>query len=385
MNHLIKIAITGSTLLLVFLIFANPNKVNVKANRWFGFFILGIFLVTLDFTLKIVGLEIKNTFVSQILNFPGFVLAPVFYLSVCHFINPDRNWQKKDILHFSFGIVSLIILISAICNAVFFPNYRFTYFSPVFATLFVLLFSIQLITYGILSYRILILHQKNIRLFSSNVKSIDLKWLEHIVLGIVFLLIFWAIDILLGLSTESFSYINVLLFFGIYFIAFHSLSQKEIFPFTSIQKNEIIELIEETKLESITKKKLITDEKLEELKVDLLVLMQTEKPFLDCELSLIKLAAQLDTSPHILSYTINTGFNENFYQFINRYRIEEAKKLLIDPNMSHFNLIGIGFEVGFNSKTVFNTTFKKTTTKTPSEFKKQQLAINQNGKMHSDS
>ncbi|WP_268845918.1 AraC family transcriptional regulator [Flavobacterium aestivum] len=385
MNHFIEILITGSTLLLTFLIFGNPNNVNIKANRWFGFFILSIFLITLDFTLKIVDLEIKNTFASQILNFPSFVLAPIFYLSVCHFINPDRKWRKRDFLHFSFGIVSLIILITVVCNVVYFPDYKFIYFSPFLATLFVVLFAIQLIAYGILSYRILNKHQKNIRLFSSNIENIDLKWLEHIVIGIVFLLLFWALDILLGLSTKSFSYINVLLFFGIHFIAYHSLSQKEVFPFTPIQKHEIIELIEETKSESNTKKKLITDEKLEELKIDLLILMQVEKPFLDCELSLIKLASQLNTSPHILSYTINTGFNENFYQFINRYRIEEAKKLLVDSNMNHFNLVGIGFEVGFNSKTVFNTTFKKITNITPSEFKKQQLTINQNTKMHSDS
>jgi AraC-like DNA-binding protein len=385
MNHFIEILITGSTLLLAFLIFGNPNKVNKKANRWLGFFILSIFLITLDFTLKVVGLEIKNTFASQILNFPSFILAPVFYLSVCHFISPDRKWRKRDFLHFSFGIVSSIILIAVICNAVYFPDYKFIYFSPFLATLFVVLFAIQLIAYGILSYRILNKHQKNIRLFSSNTENIDLKWLEHIVIGIVFLLLFWALDILLGLSTKGFSYINVLLLFGIHFIAYYSLSQKEIFPFNPIQKSEIIELLEETKLESSTKKKLITDEKLEELKIDLLILMQTEKPFLDCELSLIKLASQLDTSPHILSYAINTGFNENFYQFINRYRIEEAKKLLVDSNMDHFNLVGIGFEVGFNSKTVFNTTFKKTTNITPSEFKKQQLIINQNIKMHSDS
>ena len=81
----------------------------------------------------------------------------------------------------------------------------------------------------------------------------------------------------------------------------------------------------------------------------------------------------MNLSTHLLSYTINTGFDENFYQFINRYRIDEAKKMVLDPQMGHLNLVGIAFAVGFNSKTAFNTAFKKATGQTPSEFKKSTL------------
>ena len=101
--------------------------------------------------------------------------------------------------------------------------------------------------------------------------------------------------------------------------------------------------------------------------------MDNKKPFLDPELSLFKLASQLDISSHLLSYVINNGCDENFHQFINRYRIEEAKKMIQDSGMQHLSLMGIAFEVGFNSKTVFNTTFKKSTNQTPSEFKKSNL------------
>ena len=117
-------------------------------------------------------------------------------------------------------------------------------------------------------------------------------------------------------------------------------------------------------------KKLISDDELREMKSILIQVMDNKKPFLDTELSLFKLASQLDISSHLLSYIINNGCNENFYQFINRYRIEEAKKMIQDPKMEHLSLMGIAFEVGFNSKTVFNTTFKKITNQTPSEFKK---------------
>ena len=99
--------------------------------------------------------------------------------------------------------------------------------------------------------------------------------------------------------------------------------------------------------------------------------MDADKPFLDSELTLMKLATKLNSTPHQLSYIINTGFNENFYQFVNRYRVEEAKKIILDPKMDHLSFVGIGFEVGFNSKSVFNTMFKKISGYTPSEYKRE--------------
>ena len=66
----------------------------------------------------------------------------------------------------------------------------------------------------------------------------------------------------------------------------------------------------------------------------------------------------------------NNGFNQNFYGFINKFRVEKSKKLLADKELDKYSIIGIAFESGFNSKTSFNTTFKKLTGQTPSEFKR---------------
>lgn len=103
-------------------------------------------------------------------------------------------------------------------------------------------------------------------------------------------------------------------------------------------------------------------------------LLEKEKPHLNCEISLVQLANSLFIKPHILSYVINEGFNENFNQLINRYRIEEAKKLIIDPTMNRLSISGIGYEVGFNSKSVFNHTFKKNTGLTPIQFKSENFS-----------
>ncbi|MDT4895889.1 MAG: hypothetical protein QOH25_966 [Acidobacteriota bacterium] len=98
--------------------------------------------------------------------------------------------------------------------------------------------------------------------------------------------------------------------------------------------------------------------------------MEKEKLYLDSELTLQKLAQRLSIHPHHLSQIINERLNQNFFDFINSYRVEEAKKRLIDPSEKHFSIIAIAGEVGFNSKSAFNSVFKKYVNMTPSEWRK---------------
>jgi AraC-like DNA-binding protein len=101
----------------------------------------------------------------------------------------------------------------------------------------------------------------------------------------------------------------------------------------------------------------------------LLDLMEKERPYTDGDLTLQKLAKTLAISPHHLSQMINEQLNQNFFDFINLYRIEEAKRMLVDPTRKHYSILAISEEVGFNSKSAFNAAFKKHTHMTPSEFR----------------
>ncbi len=102
----------------------------------------------------------------------------------------------------------------------------------------------------------------------------------------------------------------------------------------------------------------------------LLETMEKEKLYLDSDLTLQKLARRLSIHPHHLSQIINERLNQNYFDFINSYRIEEAKKRLIDPSEKHFSILAIAGEVGFNSKSAFNSVFKKYVNMTPSEWRK---------------
>lgn len=100
--------------------------------------------------------------------------------------------------------------------------------------------------------------------------------------------------------------------------------------------------------------------------------METERPYLNPSLTLRSLAEQVDIHPNQLSWLLNDFIGKNFNEFINNERIEYFKQLVIDPDNSHISLIGLAYESGFNSKTVFNTAFKKEVGMTPKAFLKSQ-------------
>jgi len=95
--------------------------------------------------------------------------------------------------------------------------------------------------------------------------------------------------------------------------------------------------------------------------------METAHPYLAPELTLGELATQLRTNTSTLSRVINAGFGQNFNEFINTYRVQEAERKLNDPQFAHYTLLAVALESGFNSKSTFNRVFKKLRGVTPSQ------------------
>ena len=99
--------------------------------------------------------------------------------------------------------------------------------------------------------------------------------------------------------------------------------------------------------------------------------LNKQESYLDSNLSLRSLAEELDIHPNQLSWLLNESLGKNFNEFINHYRIENFKTLSKDPKNSNVTIMGLAYDSGFNSKTVFNTYFKKETGLTPKQFLKQ--------------
>jgi AraC-like DNA-binding protein len=112
----------------------------------------------------------------------------------------------------------------------------------------------------------------------------------------------------------------------------------------------------------------VFDDSIERYKESLLASIQGKKLYLNPNLTLNDLATSMKIPAHSLSKIINDGFGKNFFDFVNYYRIEEFKERVNDNRYQHYTLLGIAFDVGFNSKTAFNRSFKKIMNQTPSEF-----------------
>lgn len=95
-----------------------------------------------------------------------------------------------------------------------------------------------------------------------------------------------------------------------------------------------------------------------------------DRRFLDSTIALDQLADEMGLSKSHLSRIINSELGIGFNDYLNSLRVEEAKSHLLNPDFNHYTLLAIGLEAGFNSKTTFNTAFKKLTSMTPSEFRK---------------
>ena len=101
--------------------------------------------------------------------------------------------------------------------------------------------------------------------------------------------------------------------------------------------------------------------------------ISNNKPYLDPDLSLRGLAGQIDIHPNYLSWILNQSIGKNFNEFINQFRIEAFKSIAVEHGNEKLTIEGMAYESGFNSKTVFNTYFKKETGLTPTQYLKQQV------------
>ena len=119
------------------------------------------------------------------------------------------------------------------------------------------------------------------------------------------------------------------------------------------------------------KKALFSKEEMLAYRDQLKQLMEEETPYLDSGLTLRSLAEQMGLTANQLSQLLNKGFDQNFSEFINSYRLEAFKTKAADPAQQHLTILALAYDSGFNSKTAFNTFFKKAMGKTPSAYWKE--------------
>ena len=204
----------------------------------------------------------------------------------------------------------------------------------------------------------------------ASIEEVDLTWLRILVIGFSFIR-FIAILIALSLIF-SFQLHITIDFEALGLIAnFSTMALIGFLIFFSLGFSNIFSGIEQESLQSNSKETLDPA-----LKNTLLTHMKEKQPFLDHLLTLDVLARQIALPSRTLSQLINREFSLNFYEFINGYRIEESKRLLVDASSPKISVIEVMDRSGFNSKATFNTFFKKLTGLTPTQFRRENKKVN---------
>lgn len=116
----------------------------------------------------------------------------------------------------------------------------------------------------------------------------------------------------------------------------------------------------------------VVDAELIPLKERLHRVMQQQRPYLEPKLKLAALAEIAEITPHLLSRVINEGYQQNFADFVNQYRVQAFIALARRAEYRNYTMLALAYEAGFNSKTTFNTAFKKVTGNTPGAYLKEQ-------------
>jgi AraC-like DNA-binding protein len=160
-------------------------------------------------------------------------------------------------------------------------------------------------------------------------------------------------------------------------IGFFGLRQSVIFSREAdwLPSPEVSETMREIPLiqKKETKSLSFTAEELSKWKIQVEKYIEEKKPFLEPEYHLTDLASALKLKPYLLSEILNQGVGGSFFDIINRYRIDEAKRRLRDPAFDHMKILAIAMDCGFNSKSSFNDIFRKMNGITPSQFRNTPL------------
>lgn len=195
---------------------------------------------------------------------------------------------------------------------------------------------------------------------------INLKFICLLVWGLTYVIGFigwWFQYDWLWLTDKFTDTIWILFSFTVFFLGYFAMKQPEIFR---VAEKEVLE---EPELNVVTNQ--TSNAEMEVLKAKLERIMKEEQPYLNPRLALSELADLAGTNVHTLSRLINEGFDKNFYDFVNSYRVEEFKKRIVLPAYKNQTFLALAFSVGFNSKTAFNRSFKKLTNSTPRKFLKE--------------
>jgi len=377
----------GQALLLSFLIFHKHHQ--LYANRFLALMLLAYSLILVHLILWEIGIYDRYPHLYPQIMGLAFLIGPLHYLYARFLITYQQHLKKTDWLHF----------LPFLFYQIYLGRYLFKSSDEIMVIIrsmetktveveFILydwFIIVQGSLYLILTLIILYRYRRKIKNAFSSLDKVRLNWLRNITyLAACGMLVYLLENTLwlAGINLTNYNLSSVIIAGYVYSMGYLGLTKVEVFTRPEISAN-ILQVMQFQNLkladgQSSVEEKKYSKSGLSEINAKiyrqkLIEVMENEKLYRDSNLTLSQLAEFVGISPHNLSEVLNTQLGENFFDFINKYRVDEAKKNLTDPQKQNLKILTIALEAGFNSKTAFNTIFKKVTGLTPSSYRQKHV------------
>ncbi len=351
--------------LFLSIVLVTHKRGNRRANRLLAML---VFILSLH-VMKHVSIHVLSQSINSILYLVAHVLTFLFGPLLLFYTREAIGKKislRESLPHLIPATISLALMVTFLVVFNLLGPDKMNEHQGILKPIFFAVLLAQVAHMSVYNVNILLLlrgHRKQIRESLSNFEKVSLKWLRHANIGFTAVLaitLFFYIMLITGgyytFSTETdFAFIFTVSVL-INYIGFRSLNQPEIISGEFVSNGP---KYQHSPLEPAQAK---------DYEQKVLQFMTNEKPYLQSDFKLIDLAKTLSLQPYLLSQVLNENLGQNFFEFVNSHRIEAAKQLMAEADWQRQTIMGIAFDVGFNSKSAFNRAFKKSTGTTPSAY-----------------
>jgi len=320
--------------------------------------------------------ELRNVFIFFNLFEDGarFVLGPLLFIYIKSIFVKDKNLVKAHLIHFLPFLLYLSTITIPIGISRILGSAIFDYLELLHGTAYLAVVKdLYWLLYIFLSTRLFLRFKTKMKSSYSSFKTANFGWINKFLLSCLLLVlfdlgvVFYRIVFITSISWDVGIISLCLLILLTIYLGYHGLRQSPIYlPQFLMERAE-----DQGDMQKKSPKSNLSEEELETIKNRLDEVLTNQKPYLQQELTLNGLADLVDTSDKKLSTVLNHSLRTSFYDFINRYRVEEVKVKLGLEEYQKYSLLGLAYTCGFNSKSSFYRAFKKETGISPTTYKKE--------------